>query len=550
MNRLELDQSVTASFSVFKLYDSKTNDPDHQWGPWWTNPELKINFFRPLSGLALYAQYHVFGKHPFFFHVVATILFLTFVYLWANILREFLPDKTAILALLIMVFSSKPIVATLWVANQNALIAAIFFTIGFQIHIMSRKSGNTGLLIGSVILYFIALLAGEITTSMLVFPLFYELYLQPDRSLYSKIKFFAALAAISIAYLAIYRYGQFGTFGSGLYVNPVREFPRWVNQFPIRFFPLLAANFFEVYIDPWALNTSTKAVFTLAGIISAVVVTVMYFKLTAIITGKKRKILMFFFVTSIVAMIPTTSGFPMTRLVFPAFLSTAVIVAIIMEYGFGVRRFCEAAPPHKKLRFLKFLAAFYTVVFLAITPCLWIVSAAAGRIMENRNERAFLDRSILQNKNMDFYVFSGYLPGVRFLTAMQRYFGQESPASFNYLIQTPYPYEILTASDRSLIVTIKGGGAMLEGADAIVNHCGAFKKDQIVPHRLFTVRILEANACGPTKFEITFIDRLENLRDAIFLYDNDTVDLLPLPPIGQSITIDLPVFSAVPFNIK
>src|SRR4051812_992692 len=78
-----LDGAVPSRAAALGLYDFARADPaniqelvQHGPYPWWTDPELKLRFFRPLSSGLLALDHALFGHAPLGYHVHAVLWYV------------------------------------------------------------------------------------------------------------------------------------------------------------------------------------------------------------------------------------------------------------------------------------------------------------------------------------------------------------------------------------------------------------------------------------------------------------------------------------------
>lgn len=97
--------------------------------PWWTSPDWKVRFFRPLASLSLWLDHAVFGSLAFGYHLVGLALFAVSLALAWRLYRALgLAPRAALLALAFLACEDGSVTAVGWLANRNTLLEAIFVT--------------------------------------------------------------------------------------------------------------------------------------------------------------------------------------------------------------------------------------------------------------------------------------------------------------------------------------------------------------------------------------------------------------------------------------
>src|SRR5690606_3368935 len=117
------------------------------------------------------------------------------------------------------------------------------------------------------------------------------------------------------------------------------------------------------------------------------------------------------FLSSIASMIPLSSGFPMNRMLFASFLGASVCISFVI---------CRNTK--KEGLTFRLYRRYFILIFLMVTPLYWPFMSFNSLFTGAKTRAAFLDRPELQGK--DLFVFSGFVPTVRFMTAIQDYYQQ------------------------------------------------------------------------------------------------------------------------------
>jgi hypothetical protein len=95
--------------------------------PWWTSPEWKIRFFRPLASLLLALDHAVFGSNPVGYHATSLLWFAALLVATYAALRALgLTRGVATAAIALLGTSQATAFPVAWVANRNTVCAAAF----------------------------------------------------------------------------------------------------------------------------------------------------------------------------------------------------------------------------------------------------------------------------------------------------------------------------------------------------------------------------------------------------------------------------------------
>jgi hypothetical protein len=246
--------------------------------PWWTDPTVRLAFFRPLSGITHWIDWHWFAGRPGLMHLQSLAWYAALLAVLALVYRRFAPPATALLALLLYAIDDAHAPAVSWIANRNAIIAVCFSMLAVGVHDAWRKTHRVGLRWLSAALFGLALLAGETAILSIAYFLAYALFLErgPFRARASTL---LGPVLVLIAWRIGYVELGYGVSGSGVYVDPGSdpfEFAKVaLERVPVLLLAAVAlpwADFWEVYslLSSWAASVVwcfAVAVLTAAGLL-------------------------------------------------------------------------------------------------------------------------------------------------------------------------------------------------------------------------------------------------------------------------------------------
>jgi hypothetical protein len=212
---------------IFVPYDGKRlhNEQQMEFGtlPWWASQDLHMAFLRYASTLTMLLDYRLWPDYPTLMHL-HSLLWLSAVVLAAALLyREVLGATwVAGLAALLYALDSAHAVPTAYLADRNALIACCFGFISILTLVRWRQHGRRRDRWLSVVTLALALAAGEMGVATAAYLFSYALIL--DRgTIVAKVHRLIPHAAVLCAWMLIYRVGNFGSSGSGYYLDPLRD---------------------------------------------------------------------------------------------------------------------------------------------------------------------------------------------------------------------------------------------------------------------------------------------------------------------------------------
>ena len=190
--------------------------------PWWTSPDAKLIFLRPLTNLFVKLEFRVWKNDPFGFHLSNLILHsLSCVFLFLIGRLLFQRDSVAFLGVFIFSNHFYNAIVVTWVAERASILSFCFALAGLYLHIRFRKEERKGLEFLSWICFVLALLAKESGAVCLISYFLYDFFVwradAPDKwPGIIRIGFYYILLAIPlgmfIAYFVLAGYGVEGFY--------------------------------------------------------------------------------------------------------------------------------------------------------------------------------------------------------------------------------------------------------------------------------------------------------------------------------------------------
>ena len=102
--------------------------------PWWTSPDWKVRFVRPLSSASIWFDHTLYGQNPIGYHITSLLLFTVLLVLLHSLYRRFgMPASAAALAVLLFAVEDSTVIPIAWIANRNALLALILMSAAVRV---------------------------------------------------------------------------------------------------------------------------------------------------------------------------------------------------------------------------------------------------------------------------------------------------------------------------------------------------------------------------------------------------------------------------------
>lgn len=127
-------QDLTIQTLVFKVYELAKPGQVSHWNGWWANPDLKVNYFRPVAGILLWLEYHIWGRSPFMFHLDSMIAYLGCVVILHRLAVLLFGTWPGLLAAAVFAASPIHITSIQWIANRVDALSCLGLSLGFLIY--------------------------------------------------------------------------------------------------------------------------------------------------------------------------------------------------------------------------------------------------------------------------------------------------------------------------------------------------------------------------------------------------------------------------------
>ena len=228
--------------------------------PWWTDPSVRLSFFRPLAGLSHWLDWHAFAGHAGWMHLHSLAWYAALLGAVALTYRRLAPAATAVLGLLFYAVDDAHAPTVGWIANRNAVIAVCFSLLALAAHAEWRSSGSASRCWRGPAWLGLGLLAGESALAGAAYLLAYALFVERAPLRTRALSLLGPLLVL-LAWRVAYAQLGHGTSGSGVYLDPATSPLTFAAALAERVPVLLLAavalpwsDFWEVYplVASWA----------------------------------------------------------------------------------------------------------------------------------------------------------------------------------------------------------------------------------------------------------------------------------------------------------
>jgi hypothetical protein len=213
---------VLGDYFVFSDQALNREEMEHGLGAWWTAPDLKVAFWRPLSALTHAIDHFLWPENTVLMHGHTLLWFLALLLALGALYRRFLAPGVASLALALYAWDDARGMLFSWIANRHALVAGFFGVCTVLLHDKWRRDGwRPGAWLAPVFLA-AGLLSGEMAVATVGFLLAHALVLDQGR-LGRRVVRLLPYVIVTVGWQAVYSAAGYGAQASGAYTNPLRE---------------------------------------------------------------------------------------------------------------------------------------------------------------------------------------------------------------------------------------------------------------------------------------------------------------------------------------
>lgn len=346
--------------------------------PWWTLPELKMAFCRPLSALAHALDYWLWPDNPALMHAHNLVWFAAFIAGACLCYRRILgPGMAAGLAMLLFALDDAHATPAGWIAGRNTLIAAALGMWCLAAHDRWRRDGwRPGAAVAPLLLV-VSLLSAEAGVATLAYIVPHALFLDRApwrRRLLALTPYFVAIVLWRIAWVA----RGYGVQGVESYVDPITA--------PLKFVWSVLEVGPILLLGQWALPPSDLyALYDvfLSGLSRWVWLagTLFLVLAAAIVLPRVRgaRTAAFWASGMMLALLPicATAGFPMDRLLLFVGLGAFGLLAQFLDAVWPSPAAGAVSLPGACSRPARVLATVFVGIHLLLAPLAFVARAAA-----------------------------------------------------------------------------------------------------------------------------------------------------------------------------
>jgi hypothetical protein len=554
--------------------------------PYFSAPELKIAFLRPLTSALLWLDHALFGRWPLPYHVHTLLWFGGLLLVAAALFRRTLPPALGLLALLLFCLDDAHAMAAGWIAARNATISCALAFLGLWAHLRWRREGwRPGRLLAPVATA-LGLAGGEMGLGALAYVFAFELVEGRDaaappaeqppvepgaprhaaapaegpsgragRRSDGRLRALAPSIVVAAVYLVAHRLTGSGARGSGGYLDPFGDPVGALREVPERAALLLSNLLLGAPIDLLLFDARPRVLLLALGALAAVGLALWLPRALARMPAEEARAVRWLGLGALGALLVSVPALVGERVLLAASLGGAAVLATLLRdawRSFRARRATALAASGLVLLALPNLLL-APLLMAGKLQVLHKMSTGYQRLAGQAEIAAPVPARVVVVVLPDLLalqlpvlrVFDQGVPAetLRGYLANRRYEGRPLPDRIGYRNTTVLSLSAArhrlrrTAADTLELAT--PDGTLLDGAWARTLRAPSLPMPRgwVSPLPYMTATVLEDRAGVPTRVQFRFDRSLDDPSLIFLALSQGRLRRLPLPPVGTEIPV-------------
>ena len=542
-----LEGTYPAERAPWDLFSFSRGDPEEVHAlmsrgslAWWSYPELKLSALRPLSSLLMWVDVKLFRFAAVGHHVHTLVWWSLMLMAGALLLQRLLPARWALLALLLYALDEAHTYPIGWLANRNAIVSATFAFLALWAHIRHREDGWTKGRWLALLGLALSFSGGEYALCILPFFVMYEAICGPG-SRQERARALVPLLGLFLVYVAIHRSMGFGSHGSSVYVDPVREPLAYLEMASWRIPVLIADMFLAIPTGKLAITPEHLRIQAWFGPVAIAIVVMLTVGARRALPPTQRGRLSWLLVASMLSILPVASSFVSARLLLiPGLAGHAVVAALLLDAWDRVR---DPETRFRPLNLLRGLFAAALLVAHTVLAPLWGIEEthAIHRLNEGTRQASLnmqVDDAAVANQRLVVLSVGDpmsllYPPTVRWLE------GHPMPRSWWVLSMAPRPHLLKRTGPNSIELHVVGGSMLTGPVEKLFRRPEhPFAAGDSVKLDGLMIRIFDVDGEGrPVRVGYEFDVRVDDPSIVFLLVTQRGIIRYPLGPVGATMPI-------------
>lgn len=544
--------SLPDDASLFGLFSFMDADPGRNKElmnlgllPWWTFPEMKYAFWRPLSELSHGLDYLLWPGNAVMMHAHSILWYFALCYLVYRLYRYFyqsLPSYLLLTGFALYLLDSSHGFALSWIANRNGLIAATFGMASILCYVKSHDQNILSLKLASIGLLGLALFSAEIGISTVGYFGAYALFIDKRNTIRSCLSVLPHILLV-ILWWILYKSLDFGAANAvGYYLDPVAA--------PLDFLATLAQRIVVLFGSQWGLipaevygfSGTYKLLANVLVVIASVVVLLVIMILAPLLARSKRA--RFWLVGALFSALPVCAALPHDRLLL--FIGVGAMGIFLELFNEANNRdpkpnlwqtLTNIQPGYRKVMLMVFLG-----LHLLISPLLLTLTAYSPKVWAKQIDMSPARLSGLEDLDKkQLVLFNVPIASSTSLSIWR--FNQQLPIPERVwpISNHVSKLHLVRVADNALVVAKEGGFIQMEETGVRDLASQPFKQGDQVTLSGLNIEVLQVSKSGqPVSIKTTFNKSLDDEELVFMSWDVDAgeYEVIEMPTIGGAISLN------------
>ena len=408
--------------------------------PWWTDPGLKLAFFRPLAALTHLLDEWSWPTQPLLHHAHSLLWFSLLLGAVGVVYRRLSGDvRLANVALAFYAYDDAHGATLSWLANRNALISGVFGCACIAVHDLWRRGGRRLHGVCALLCFVLSCLASELAVGALAYLLAYAAFLDPAPPR-ERVRSLLGYVGATLIWRTGWSLAGYGARGSGTYVDPLTDPARFFVEAPGKWLSLLQGQLGVIPADFAFLGPAEQQ--TLWTITALVTLTFAAVFLRPCVTDARGR---FWLCGALLSLLPMAASFPSDRLLL--FVGLGCMPLFARAFCLAATRLTDVARLRASTLAVYGLAALFFAIHGILAPLLLPLRAGQMGRMARAEDAALRELRALAGTSNELLILNA--PSVVLTSYAQVQLKAQGEAPF----ARPY---VLSATDSQISVSRDG----------------------------------------------------------------------------------------------
>ena len=444
----------TVFYNIYDYITPSVNREFPQIVPWWTSPDTKLLFLRPLTSLALKLDYLIWNKNAFGFHlsnIVIHGLACAFLFMVGRLL--FKRNLVAAIAALIFIGHMYNAFVVPWSAERSSVLSMLLGLMGLYGHILYRSGKSWVWEVLAWFAFILAFLSRESGATCLITYFLFDFFIWrkecPEKwpGIILNFLYYALLSIPLFLFMAYFVKAGYGVVGYYSILQENQSFWAMASYIVKNVFLYIESLlFFNLLGNETNIQLFQKWYYYGPFIVMAIAAVILFYP------GFKRKLLytpisLFLLSWLFIAFLPILYLLTQNRYMYPA---TAPFGLFISYYLFEVIRLKGFGKPTKPL-------AYAYIIFLTVLPLVGmnIKHGTFTKIFSFQGNMVKATQPLLEDAETPVNVYFINMPSPLYSMAVQQafdfYMGKGTTRIFPLTMGHDVP-EVTVLGDQSIEV--------------------------------------------------------------------------------------------------